>query len=232
MSQRARKKKQLHFFFKNKHGRNFLTPLRCDSAFVYFFLINPEEKKTKSSSPQQLVVSNYDGKLEVGVAFQLLLRDLPVRRGIVMSIDPTTKEPHVWYQDKSVKRGPGESQDLFGMYHGFFEDDIPKLVITPVPGVFNSWLSRVPAQVRIACGSLSVRPGRKVGVPAVSNMIHPDLASSPGCSPPRSLSPSEEVKNSRVSPMTSQLAQLRVVLDKRDNKLDEILNELEKLEKA
>ena len=183
-----------------------------------------------------MVVSNYDGKLEVGVAFQLLLRDIPVRRGIVMSIDPTTKEPHVWYQDKSVKRGPGESQDLFGMYHGFFEDDIPKLVITPVPGVFNSWLSRVPAQVRIACGHVRARPGPKVGARAVANnLIHPDLVSSPGCSPPRSLSPSEDVKTdvkkTRVPPMTSQLAQIHVALDIMDSKLDVILHKLKKLKK-
>ena len=138
--------------------------------FLNYFLIKSEKKTIKSSSPQQLVVSNYDGKLEAGVAFQLLLRDVPVRRGIIVFVDPTTKEPHVWYQNKSVKRGPGESQDLFGMYHGFFEDDIPKLVITPVPGVFNSWLSRVPAQVRIACGSIRDRPRPKVGVPAASNI--------------------------------------------------------------
>ena len=149
-----------------------------------------------------------------------------------MFVDPTTKEPHVWYQSKSVKRGPGESQDLFSMYHGFWEGDIPKLKITSIPGIFDSWVCRVPAQVRIACGHVRARPGPKVGARAASKMIHPDLASSPGCSPPRSLSPNKDVKNNRVPPMTSQLAQLRVVLDKRDNKLDEILSELEKLEKA
>ena len=178
-----------------------------------------------------MVVSNFNGTLDVGVAFQLLLRNLPVRRGIIVSVDPTTKAPQVCYQNNN-KRGRGESQVIIGILHGFSNDEIPNLMITSVPGVFYTWLKRVPAQVRIACGSLSVRPGRKVGVPSASNMIHPDLASSPGCSPPRSLSPSEEAKNIRVSPMTSQLAQLRVVLDKRDNKLDEILNELEKLEKA
>ena len=185
-----------------------------------------------------MVVSNYNGTLDVGVAYQLLLRDLPVRRGIIVSVDPTTKTPHVWYQNKSVKRGPGESQDLFSMYHGFFEDDIPKLVITPIPGVFDTWLSRVPAQVRIACGNVRARPGPRVGARATSyNLIHllqPDLAVSPGCSPPRSLSPSEDVKNLkkiRVPTMTSQFAQVHVALDMMDNKLDVILNKLKKLKK-
>ena len=187
-----------------------------------------------------MVVSNYDGSLDVGVAFQLLLRDLPVRRGIIMSVDPMTKALGVWYQSKSVKRGPGESQDLFSMYHGFFEDDIPKLVITPIPGVFDTWLSRVPAQVRIACGNVRARPGPRVDARANNlihliqrtsyNLIHPDLAVSPGCSPPRSLSPSEDVKHNRVLPMISQLAQVRVVLDKMNNKLEVILRELEDLE--
>ena len=122
-------------------------------------------------------------------------------------------------------------QHLFGMYHGFCEDDIPKLKMTPIPGIFDSWLSRIPTQVRIACGHVRARPGPKVGARAASKMIHPDLASSPGCSPPRSLSPSEEVKNSRVPPMTSQLAQLRVVLDEQNNKLDVILQKLKKLKK-
>ena len=184
-----------------------------------------------------MVVSNYDGKLEAGVAFQLLLRDVPVRRGIIVFVDPTTKEPQVWYQNKSVKRGPVESQDLFSMYHGFFENDIPKLMITPIPGVFNSWLSRVPAQVRIACGHVRARPGPKMGARAESNnLIHPDLVSSPGFSPPRSLSPSEDVKpnvkkDRRVPPITSQLAQVVVALDMLDNKLDVVLHKLKKLKK-
>ena len=174
-----------------------------------------------------MVVTNYHGTLDVGVAFQLLLRDLPVRRGIVVSVDPTTKALGVWYQSKSVKRGPGESQDLFGMYDGFFKDDIPTLTISPIPGVFDSWLSRVPAQVRIACGHVRAsgraRPEPKVGARAASNnLIHPDLVSSPGCSPPRSLSPSEDVKSNvkknRVPPITSQLAQVCVALDMMDIK--------------
>ena len=209
----------------------------CSINFLIFF---ESEKTTKSSSPQKLVVSNYHGTLDVGVAFQLLLRDLPVRRGIIMSVDPMTKALGVWYQSKSVKRGPGESQDLFGMYDGFLKDDIPTLTISPIPGVFDSWLSRVPAQVRIACGHVRAsgraRPEPKVGARAASNnLIHPDLVSSPGCSPPRSLSPSEDVKSNvkknRVPPITSQLAQVCVALDMMDNKLDVILHKLKKMKK-
>ena len=173
-----------------------------------------------------MVVSNYDGSLDVGVAFQLLLQNIPVRRGIVMSVEPTTKAPHVWFQNNN-KRGHGEAQVLIGIYHGFSNDEIPHLTITPVPGIFDSWLRRVPAQVRIACGTVRARPGPKAGARATSNNIHLDLVTSPGCSPPRSLSPIEDVKNNRVPPMMSQLAQLRVVLDTVDKKLDMILHELE-----
>ena len=169
-----------------------------------------------------MVVSNFKGTLDVGVAFQLLLHDLPVRRGIIMSVDPTTKAPHVWYQNNN-KRGHGETQVLIGIFHGFANEEIPNLTITPVPGVFDSWLMRVPAQVRIACGSIRGRPGPKVGARAMSKInIHPD--SSPGCSPPQPLSPQP------VPSMMSHLAQVRVVLDKMDYKLEVILRDLEKLE--
>ena len=182
-----------------------------------------------------MVVTNFDGTLEVGVAFQLILRNLPVRRGIVVSVNPTTKEPHVWYENKSVKRERGDSHIFIGIFEGFSNEDIPKLTITHVPCRFDSWLSRVPAQVRIACGSIRARPGPKVGVPSASNIIHPDFVKSPGCSPPRSLSPSEDVKSNvkknRIPPMISQLAQVRVALNMMDNKLDLILQKFEKLEK-
>ena len=105
-----------------------------------------------------MVVTNFDGTLDVGVAFQLLIHNLPVRRGIVVSVDSTTKEPHVWYENKSVKRERGDSHVFIGIFEGFSNEDIPKLTITPVPCRFDSWLSRVPAQVRIACGSIRARP--------------------------------------------------------------------------
>ena len=96
--------------------------------------------------------------------------------------------------------------------------------------------SRVPAQVRIACGNVRVRRGPQMGARAESNnLIHPDLVNSPGCSPPRSLTPSEGVKpivkKDRVPPMTSQLAQVLVALDMLDNKLDVVLHKLKKLKK-
>ena len=174
-----------------------------------------------------MVVSNYDGSLDVGVAFQLLLQNIPVRRGIITSVDPTTKVPHVWCQNIN-KRGHGEAQVVIDIYHGFSNDEIPLLTITPIPGVFDSWLKRVPAQVRIACGCIRVRPGPKLRARGTSNNnTPPDLVDSPGFSPPRSLSPKKDVSNNRVPPMISQLAQLRVVINTLDNKLDMILHELE-----
>ena len=105
-----------------------------------------------------MVVTNFDGTLDVGVAFQLLIHNLPVRRGIVVSVDSTTKEPHVWYENKSVKRERGHSHVFISIFEGFSNDDISRLTITAVPCCFDSWLSRVPAQVRIACGSIRARP--------------------------------------------------------------------------
>ena len=187
-----------------------------------------------------MVVTNFDGTLEVGVAFQLLIRNLPVRRGIVMSVDPTTKAPHIWCENKTVKRVRGDSHVFIGIYEGFSNDNIPELTITPIPGVFDSWLSRVPAQVRIACGSIRVRPGPKVRVPAASsNLTHSDLVAdfvnSPGFSLPRSLSPTEDMKtnvpkNNRVQ-MTSKLEKVCVTLDILDNKLEAIMHELKQLKK-
>ena len=219
VNNRAQKETKLFFFKHLISWSLFSCTLRCAPAFFKYFL---KQKKTTVFS--QLVVSNYKGTLDVGVAFQLLLHVLPVRRGIIMSVDPTTKAPLVWYQNNN-KRGHGEAQVLIGIYHGFANDEIPNLTITPVPGVFESWLRRIPAQVRIACGSIRGRPGPKVGARAMSNInIHPD--SSPGCSPPQPLPPQP------VPSMMWHLAQVRFVLDKMDKKLDVILHELEKLEKA
>ena len=93
-----------------------------------------------------MVVTNYSDKLDVGVAFQLAVRDIPVRRGIVVVMVPAML---VWFEHKSAKRAPGESQDLYALYQDLPVADIPFVKLGPVLGIFDTWLKRVPSPIRL-----------------------------------------------------------------------------------
>ena len=176
-----------------------------------------------------MVVTNFSDKLDVGVAFQLAVRDIPVRRGIVVVMVPAMM---VWFENKSAKRAPGESQDLYALHQDLPVADIAFVKLGPVPGIFDTWLKRVPSPIRIMCGNPRARPGPRKVVPATNpeGFIHPDLMiqdappaddDSPGCTPPCS--------NERSIPITAQLAQIRVAIDMLDEKMSHVLRVLKRL---
>ncbi len=176
-----------------------------------------------------MVVSNFTDKLDVGVAFELTVRDIPVRRGIVVVMAPAMM---VWFEHKSVKRAAGESQDLYALYQDLPVGDIPFVKLGPVTVVFDTWLKRVPSPIRMLCGNLRVRPGRKVVVAATNaeGFFHPDIMmqdappaddDSPGCTPP--------CDNVRPIPITAQLTQIRVAIDMLDEKMTQVLRVVKRL---
>jgi len=175
-----------------------------------------------------MVVSNFSDKLDVGVAFELTVRDIPVRRGIVVIMAPAML---VWFQNKSAKRASGESQDLYSLHQDLPVGDIPFVKLGPVPG-YDTWLKRVPSPIRIMCGNVRARPGPKVVVvaPNAEGYFHPDLMmqdappaddDSPGCTPP--------CDNVRANPVTSQLAQIRAAIDMLDEKMTQVLRVVKRL---
>lgn len=186
-------------------------------------------------------VTNYKDTLVPGVAFEIHLDGVPVRRGIIVCFEEG--KPMAWFQHISVYRAPGESQDLkplnFNLEGGTFQ----RATISPVPEPFTSWLKKVPAQVRLACGEARGRPGpkRKVQPSDAGDMIHPQRADKeplapdvkredhPGCSPPDS--PIQSRKGNSA-PMAHQLAALRGALDDMGEKLDTITRITKKIKKS
>jgi len=183
-------------------------------------------------------VTNYKDTLVPGVAFEIHLDGVPVRRGIIVCFEEG--KPMAWFQHISVYRAPGESQDLkplnFNLEGGTFQ----RATISPVPEPFTSWLKKVPAQVRLACGEARGRPGpkRKVQPSDAGDMIHPQRADKeplapddkredhPGCSPPAT-----PRHSTRTAPMASQLLELRSAIDHMNDKLETVIRLAKKIKK-
>lgn len=174
-------------------------------------------------------VENYtgSGELTVGTAFELHLGGVPLRRGIM--VNDVLKL--VWFQNISVRRVAGESQDLKPLDFNLDEQTFSQVKIVPVPAPFEGWLKKVPAPVRALCAHPRKRPGPKGKGTVDNGFIHPERTTSvadarsaglgdPGCSPP--VTPPLRDPSSRPAPMASQLAEVRLVLTEIKETVDRV----------
>jgi len=180
-------------------------------------------------------VTNFKGLLDPGVAFEIHLDGVPVRRGIVVCLEQD--KPMVWFQHISVYRAPGESQDLKPLNFNFDTNTFERVTFAPVPEPFISWLKKVPAPVRLSCGENRKRTSTRnlrnnsdqESLIHPQAVLHPKSSAHPGCSPPDS--PIQSRKGNSA-PMAHQLAALRGALDDMGEKLDTITRITKKIKKS
>jgi len=181
-------------------------------------------------------VFNYDAAartLSLGVAFELHLDGVPIRRGIILANGPPLM---AWLQSISARHAAGETPDLKPLNYDIDCASFSRVIITPVPEPFQAWLKSVPFPVRAACGETRKRPGPKPRFGSVDPLQKSSIAGEltsdfdelewAGCDPP--ISPARSPKN-RPVPILSLIAGIRrtvLAVDAKVENLGEVIKKL------
>jgi len=107
--------------------------------------------------------------LSVGTAFELVLDNLPVRRGVVCHISPLRL---AWFISKSAS-----AENLFEVDADFSREDKARLWVRAVPR-YQDFIGQVPGKVRARGGDEGAKKRNKKdshGDPSNEDLINPDL---------------------------------------------------------
>jgi len=175
-------------------------------------------------------IINYDETariLSVGVAFEMRLDGVTIRRGVILSSSPDWGT--AWFQRLSEPLG--EDPDPKPLNYQLDGRTFSRLVFAPVPEPFVSWVKKVPSSVKAACGVTRKRPGPKpkhsLMMPSEAHELTSDvddLQDGPGCDPPTSPHHKEAPMAQQVAVVSRTLLAICEKLQNVDEKLDRVLH--------